>query len=336
MIYGLLIFDRSGVSVFKRFYGNLNLDRELLVDFVGEFVTFIQNLDRSERIECLNLENMKFVYSIHKEIVSVLCSDQREDEMYLMDKLIKIQDEFTKLLSSVPKDQTVEEPLVEETPPEDAKGEELSEEAVDEEAAEWESVEEEKSQIEEDPFECFGQIVDEILFPFLKMVILGEGGVGKTSVLKLIMGEEPDSCYVPTVGVDVKEFDFELRDMKLVFWDFSGQPRFRKLWKPFLEGTDIVILVTDSTIENLVETRTIYQLIRAEKPDAQVILIANKQDLPGAVPPETIGKYLGLEAHGLVAVDPSYREKLLEILKEAIVKLMETKYQQPQISNIKT
>ena len=335
MIYGLLIFDRSGVNVFKRFYGNLNLDRELLVDFVGEFVTFIQNLDRSERIECLNLENMKFVYSIHKEIVSVLCSDHREDEMYLMDKLIKIQEEFTKLLSSVPKDQTVEEPLVEETLPEDAKGEELSEEAVDEEAAEWESVEEEKPQIEEVPFECFGQIVDEILFPFLKMVILGEGGVGKTSVLKLIMGEEPDSCYVPTVGVDVKEFDFELRDMKLVFWDFSGQPRFRKLWKPFLEGTDIVILVTDSTAKNLEETKTIYQLIKAEKPELDFILIANKQDLPDATHPRTIGKYIGLKAHGLIAIDPTYRKKILKILKEKISEIKEAKSKQFQIPDIK-
>nr|MDO8083005.1 ADP-ribosylation factor-like protein [Candidatus Freyarchaeota archaeon] len=312
MIYGLFIFDKCGRNSFKRFYGKLNLDQELLLKFVREFITFIQNLDQSNRTECLNLENMKLVYSLFEDIILVFCADQKEDEMYLMDKLIRVQEEFIKLFKNLPKEKV-------------------------EGVTEQEEVEGDvEPKIEEKPFKDFEKIVDEIIFPFLKIAILGSGGVGKTSVLKLIMGEKPDSAYIPTVGVDLKEFDIEVKNMRLVFWDFSGQPRFRKLWQPFLEGTDIVILVTDSTAQSLTETKAILQLIKAEKADAKVILIANKQDLPNASPPEEIEKKLGTSVNGLVAIDPNYREKMLEILKKTILEIIESKSKQPRLPEIST
>ena len=300
VIYGLFVFDSSGNSIFQRFYGKLNIDSELLLDFVGDFIKIMQNIDRSERIDSFSFENLKFVYSVSDDIVSVLCSDKGEDEASLSEKIVKVQEEFAKLFKVKPKKGGKQKPRISKT-----------------------SLRE------------FEKKVDEILLPFLKMVIVGEGGVGKTSLLKLIMGEEPGTSYIPTVGVDVKEFDTELRNTKLVFWDFSGQPRFRKLWKPFLEGTDIAILVTDSTAKNLEETKTIYQLIKAEKPELDFILIANKQDLPDATHPRTIGKYIGLKAHGLVAIDPTYRKKILKILKEKISEIKEAKSKQFQIPDIK-
>jgi len=300
VIYGLFVFDSSGNSIFQRFYGKLNLDRKLLLDFVGDFIKIMQNIDRSERIDSFSFENLKFVYSVSDDIVSVLCSDKGEDEVSLSEKIVKVQEEFAKLFEGKPEKGGKQKPRISKT-----------------------SLRE------------FEKKVDEILLPFLKMVIVGEGGVGKTSLLKLIMGEELDTSYIPTVGVDVKEFDTEIRNTKLVFWDFSGQPRFRKLWKPFLEGTDIVILVTDSTAKNLEETKTIYQLIKAEKPELDFILIANKQDLPDATHPRTIGKYIGLKAHGMVAINPTYRKKILKILKEKISEIKEAKSKQFQIPDIK-
>jgi small GTP-binding protein len=305
VINGLFIFDKSGIDVFHKFYGKLKFDQEFLVRFLKEFTTFIQNIDQSERTECLSFENMKIVYSLFEDLTFVLCTDKDEDEMYMADKLIKLQNEFKRLKS-------------------ESKVEEI------EDAKEKENVGEDmEPEVKENIFKKFEQAVDEILFPFFKMAILGRGGVGKTSLLKLIIGEEQDSTYVPTVGVDVKEFDFEPKSLKLVFWDFSGQPRYRKLWQPFLEGANVVILVTDSKSESLTETKGVLQLIKTEKPDVIVILVANKQDLPDAVPPETIGEQMGMKAHGFVATDPNYREKILEILKKAITDLIEARSSQP-------
>lgn len=303
MIYGLFIFDRAGKNLFQRFYGKINLNQELLTHFVKEFIVFIQNFDQSDRAECLNLENMKLIYSIIKDTISAIATDQKEDEIYITDKLIKIHEQFTKTYENLPKEEVKEHDLKKDTP-----------------------------KIEENTLKNFEKTVDEILFPFLKIAILGSSGVGKTSVMKLIIGEKPDSTYIPTVGVDIKEFDLDIKNMKLIFWDFSGQPHFRKLWQPFLEGTDIVILVTDSQTGNLAETRAILQLVRTEKPDANILLIANKQDLPEANPPEKIEKYMGIRAYGIVAIDPKYREKIVGTLKEIIAARVESKPQSPSIT----
>ncbi len=238
------------------------------------------------------MEKLKFFYAVSKNIISVLCTDQNEDEKNINYKLTIIQEEFIKLFNSPPKEESKQE-----TNPE----------------------------TESDPSKVFGKTVDKILLPYLKIAIIGSGGVGKTSLQKLILGEKTDSSYVPTMGVDKKEFDIAIKNMKLILWDFSGQPRFRKLWKPFLEGTDIAIMVTDSTPKNLEETKMIYQSIREEKPELNFILIANKQDLPDATPPETIGAYLSITAHGLVAIESNYRKKILGIIKEKITELTKAK-----------
>ncbi|MBS7249602.1 MAG: GTP-binding protein [Candidatus Freyarchaeota archaeon] len=337
MVYGLYIFDTFGNNVFERFYGKINLHPEALLSFSKEVAKFVQNIDQSRRIGCFNLEKFTFIYSLSQDITLVLCSDQKEDEMYLINKLVKVQEEAQKIWkqkTTAPKTgEKIETEELEET--EETIREEGTMEPV--ETVEAETVEEgEDSSVEVSPFSNFEQVVDEILFPFLKIAILGSGGVGKSSVLKLVVGDEPDANYIPTVGVDIKEFDFEVKSMKLVFWDFSGQPHFRKLWQPFLEEADLVIVVSNSTVENLVETKSILQLIKAEKSEACVVLIANKQDLPEALPPDAIEKYMGMPAHGLVAIDPNQREKLLEILKAAILELIEKRSQKTSLAEINT
>ncbi|MEX2751889.1 MAG: ADP-ribosylation factor-like protein [Candidatus Freyarchaeota archaeon] len=337
MVYGLYIFDAYGNSVFEKFYGKINLHPEALLSFSKEIAKFVQNIDQSKRIGCFNLEKFTFIYSLSQDITLVLCSDQKEDEMYLVNKLVKVQEEAQKIWKQKTTTQKTEEKIETEelAETEETIGAEGTMEPA--ETIEAETVEERAvSSVEASPFSNFGQVVDEILFPFLKIAILGSGGVGKSSVLKLVVGDEPDANYIPTVGVDIKEFDFEVKSMKLVFWDFSGQPHFRKLWQPFLEEADLVIVVSDSTVENLVETKSILQLIKAEKPEACAVLIANKQDLPEALPPEAIEKYMGMPAHGLVAIDPNQREKLLEILKGAILELIEKRSQKTSLAEINT
>ncbi|WXG42150.1 MAG: ADP-ribosylation factor-like protein [Candidatus Freyarchaeum deiterrae] len=301
MIYGVFTFDRFGRNFYQKFYGNINFDQDRLFRFVTELTSFVQDMDQTERIGTLNLEKLKFVYSIFEDMISVICSDQKEDEIYLTDKIVKVQVEFLKLHKGMPRSAAVRA------------------------AMEKEGINPDAVIPAEDSSVGFEDKMDAILFPYLKIVILGQGGVGKTTIRKLIMGEEQDPTYIPTVGVDVKEFGFESKNMRLVFWDFSGQQRYRKLWKPLLEGADIVVLVTDSTVENLEETKRIYQLIKKEEPKVNIILIANKQDLPDAIPPEKVGKYLGLKAHGLVATDLNYIEKMMKILKETINKIIESR-----------
>jgi small GTP-binding protein len=304
LIYGFLIFNGTGRIFFQKFYGSgsVDVEQKLIRQFAKELTTLTYSLNSSERVACVSLEKLKFFYSIVRDIILVLCTDQNEDIKAVNDKLLKLQAEFLKLFTTLPRE---------------------------------ESKPDMEPEAEDHPLKVFEKTVDKILIPYLKTVILGDGGVGKTTLLKLIMGENTNSTYIPTVGVEVKEFDDAVKNTNIIFWDFSGQPHFRKLWKTFLEGTDIAILVTDSTPKNIEETKRIYHVIKEEKPDLNFILIANKQDLPGATPPETIGSYIGLKAHGVVAIDPNYRKKILEILKEKVTEITKAKSKISLPPNIK-
>ena len=85
----------------------------------------------------------------------------------------------------------------------------------------------------------------------MKIVILGEGGVGKTTLTKLICGQDVDLEYVPTITADIASYEGDEFERSITLWDFAGQAQFRSLWKSLLEGSDICILVTDSTFENI-------------------------------------------------------------------------------------
>jgi small GTP-binding protein len=160
---------------------------------------------------------------------------------------------------------------------------------------------------------------DKIIRPFvhskLKIALVGEGGVGKTTTLHLLMGKRPPEQYIPTIalGMEVIE-NIHFATYSLVLWDFAGQERFRKLWKLYFQGADVVFLLTDSTLRNILVSKDIFSMIRRDAPNVPIVVIANKQDLPNALDPSIIERLIGAETHPLVAVDLSYRDDILKIL----------------------
>ena len=92
-----------------------------------------------------------------------------------------------------------------------------------------------------------------------------------------------------TLGVDFQTKTLRLgdRDIKLSIWDVAGQERFGSFRDTFYRGARAVALVYDVS-----EPPSFYSLprwrdeIRAIAPHAPMVLIANKVDLPGAVPTE--------------------------------------------------
>jgi signal recognition particle receptor subunit beta len=82
---------------------------------------------------------------------------------------------------------------------------------------------------------------------------------------------------------------------------------------------DAVIVVTDSTYENVMKSKKMVRFARENAPCARIIGIANKQDLPDTLTPEQVEQILQIPTHGLVAIDMSVRERLLEILTNAVL-----------------
>lgn len=82
---------------------------------------------------------------------------------------------------------------------------------------------------------------------FLKIIILGDSGVGKTSLLNAYVNHFFANKYKPTIGVDFMSKTIKLKDREIVMqiWDTAGQERFHSLNKSFFRGADGCLLVFD-------------------------------------------------------------------------------------------
>lgn len=70
-------------------------------------------------------------------------------------------------------------------------------------------------------------------------------------------------------------------------------------------------MVTDSTLENVLNSKDIVDLIRRKEIVAEVVAIANKQELLGALSPALVQRILGVKTYGMVSIDTENRETLL-------------------------
>ena len=83
----------------------------------------------------------------------------------------------------------------------------------------------------------------------LKILILGDSAVGKTTLLlKYVDGYFPN-IYVATIGVEykIKKINLNGININLQIWDTAGQERFRGITKNFLKGADGIIYAFDIT-----------------------------------------------------------------------------------------
>ncbi|RYR49784.1 hypothetical protein Ahy_A07g036303 isoform B [Arachis hypogaea] len=91
----------------------------------------------------------------------------------------------------------------------------------------------------------------------LKVIILGDSGVGKTSLMNQYVNKKFSNQYKATIGADflTKEVQFEDRLFTLQIWDTAGQERFQSLGVAFYRGADCCVLVYDvnsmKSFENL-------------------------------------------------------------------------------------
>ncbi|RYR49230.1 hypothetical protein Ahy_A07g035576 isoform C [Arachis hypogaea] len=83
----------------------------------------------------------------------------------------------------------------------------------------------------------------------LKVIILGDSGVGKTSLMNQYVNKKFSNQYKATIGADflTKEVQFEDRLFTLQIWDTAGQERFQSLGVAFYRGADCCVLVYDAS-----------------------------------------------------------------------------------------
>ncbi|XP_076305791.1 ADP ribosylation factor-like 2 isoform X2 [Tachypleus tridentatus] len=130
----------------------------------------------------------------------------------------------------------------------------------------------------------------------LNYTLRGLDNAGKTTILKKFNGEDINTIS-PTLGFNIKTL--EHRGFKLNMWDVGGQKSLRSYWRNYFESTDGLIWVVDSADRRRLEDcRSELQALVVEERllGATLLIFANKQDLPGALPAEEIKDVLELDS----------------------------------------
>ena len=79
----------------------------------------------------------------------------------------------------------------------------------------------------------------------LKVIVLGDSGVGKTSLMNQYVNRKFTNQYKATIGADflTKEVMIEDKLVTMQIWDTAGQERFQSLGVAFYRGADACVLV---------------------------------------------------------------------------------------------
>ncbi|MHA1915651.1 MAG: Rab family GTPase [Promethearchaeota archaeon] len=117
-----------------------------------------------------------------------------------------------------------------------------------------------------------------------KVIIVGPGAVGKTSLLNRFVHDEFTLKYKLTIGVDflTKKLEYKPSEIvKLHIWDIGGQERFKFLHRSFYEGALGALLVFDLSRQHTFSSmKTWFSEMRSIiKQDIPKIIIGNKIDL---------------------------------------------------------
>ncbi|XP_074559791.1 ras-related protein RABC1-like isoform X2 [Curcuma longa] len=118
-----------------------------------------------------------------------------------------------------------------------------------------------------------------------KIVLIGDSGVGKSSIILNYTSDNQGGLPSPTIGVDFKTKILTLDDMKikLTIWDTAGQERFRTLTSSFYRGAHGIIMVYDVTRKDTFTSLTnkwIEELkLYSAYHDTIKVLVGNKLDL---------------------------------------------------------
>ncbi len=257
------------------------MSKDLISGFLHSLLSFSKEIG-SRNIECIIMYDLKFVYGDFDKIVVIFCIDKHDSTEKVLKKIHRVAEAFLMKYHEI-----IHHPT---------------------------------KALRVSLYRDFETDLNLAIKSTIKIILLGESGVGKTTMFKLLKGDEIPIQHLPTMGPTINEIKLA-GDVQMVVWDTPGQRLYHNIWSEFLLGADIIFLVTDSKADNVSETKNIYTryILKGEE-NTHWYCIANKQDLPDALKPDEIKNLVGVPTFGMIAIDnsPDNRKNFENMLKKVI------------------
>ena len=164
-----------------------------------------------------------------------------------------------------------------------------------------------------------------------KTLLLGDGAVGKTALVKQYIKGEFKGDYKPTIGVDIFSKDIKLDEdvqINLSIWDIAGQKKFKLFRKSFFSGAHAALVIFDYTRPETFDTIETEWLSDLHGISGKVpfVLIGNKIDLGKQVDEEKINNlaskygvnFIETSALNNTNVDDAFQNIATAILKHHV------------------
>jgi len=119
---------------------------------------------------------------------------------------------------------------------------------------------------------------------YVKVLLLGDSGVGKTSLMLRFADNQFQESLMSTAGVDfkVRFLEKDNKRVKCQIWDTAGQERFHVITRAYYRGSHGIALVYDATRESSFKQIEYWMenIKKHASSDVFVVLLGNKTDLP--------------------------------------------------------
>ena len=148
-----------------------------------------------------------------------------------------------------------------------------------------------------------------------KIAIVGPRGSGKTTLAQLIHAPGTVERSIMNFG---KIYTVQIGKLTFDLWDWIFPDTFSPLWNNFVRGSDVLLVVIESTPDGLKGIGQFLTLHQREAKSARIAIICNHQDKPGALTPESISTQTGIKAYGISATHPDVKVQFIALLEQVL------------------
>lgn len=166
----------------------------------------------------------------------------------------------------------------------------------------------------------------------LKLAILGDPAVGKTSLIDKYITDSFRENYQPTLGVNIVSKDIRIEEIntkiRLLLWDIAGQEKYELTRQSFFQGCVGALLVYDITrytTFDQIKLKWLEDFKKFSRPDGIYILIGNKSDLKESIKVSSEeGKILAqnINAAEFIETSAKYGENVENAFKKLVLHIL--------------